>query len=182
MKRAVVFIDVQKDFIDGALGSEIARATISKIAAYAEECAKDSLCEIFATRDTHDADYLKTLEGQKLPVEHCVFGTAGWQLDSSLSQYAKPKNIINKPTFGSFHLADAVKAVVSASGDEFEQVELCGFCTDVCVVSNALILRAALPDVKIVVHAGLCAGTAPEAHAAALAVMKSCQIDVIEEE
>lgn len=192
MKTAVVFVDVQRDFVSGKLGSEVALKKLPEIAAFARKLAKqaasDPSLQLYATLDTHEATrysadgkptagYLASLEGKKLPVEHCVVGTDGWLLEPAFAEIAMDKAIlIEKPTFGSFKLLDAIAADFPDGPDE---IVLCGFCTDVCVVSNALLLRAKWPDAEIRVEAGLCAGTTSEKHSAALATMESCQIEIV---
>lgn len=168
MKRTLIVVDMQKDFIDGALGTKEAVAIVEnvkkKIAAYQEKGE-----EIIFTRDTHQADYLSTNEGKHLPVEHCIEGTDGWKIWEGLEV---PGAIcINKPTFGYLGWGDY----------SFEEVELVGLCTDICVVSNALIIKAMFPEIKVTVDAGCCAGVTPESHAAALTTMKMCQVEVIGE-
>ena len=166
MKRTLIVVDMQNDFIDGTLGTPEAQAIVPavkvKLQAY-----RDRGDEIIFTRDTHGEDYLSTPEGKKLPVVHCVQGTHGWELAPGLWQ--EGETVINKPTFG----------YTGWSEMSFEQVELVGLCTDICVVSNALILKALFPEAEISVDASCCAGVTPESHKAALLTMKMCQIDVI---
>ena len=168
MKKTLIVVDMQKDFIDGALGTKEAVAIVDnvkkKIAAYQEEGA-----EIIFTRDTHQADYLNTNEGKHLPVEHCIEGTDGWQLWEGLE--VPGAIIIDKPSFGYTKWADY----------KLEEVEMIGLCTDICVVSNALIIKALFPEIKVTVDASCCAGVTPESHAAALTTMKMCQVEVIGE-
>lgn len=170
--KILIVIDMQNDFIDGALGTpeavEIVPAVAEKIRQYREA---GNL--VVFTRDTHGEDYLDTQEGQNLPVIHCVEGTSGWEISPQLP--VENARIINKPSFGSLELADYV-----ASFEQIDSIELVGLCTDICVISNALILRAAFPDAKITVAAHCCAGVTEETHRAALAAMKCCQIDVDE--
>lgn len=166
MKKTLIVVDMQKDFIDGALGTKEAVAIIEnvkkKIAEY--EANGD---EIIFTRDTHQTDYMNTNEGKYLPVEHCIEGTDGWQLYEGME--AKNATYINKPTFGYLNWSDY----------KFEEVELIGLCTDICVVSNALIIKATFPEIKVSVDASCCAGVTPESHEAALTTMKMCQVEVI---
>lgn len=178
--KILVLIDVQKDFIDGALRNEDAIKTVPNIVKKAEEFNGDY---IFVTRDTHGEDYLGTPEGVSLPVVHCVKGTDGWNINSDLAKVLMNKDVreetpvlyFNKPTFGSFALAEAVRAIPG----ELE-IEICGFCTDICVVSNALLIKAAVYDrAKVKVLGDLCAGVTPASHEAALNTMRMCQIDVI---
>ena len=173
MKKAVVFIDVQKDFIDKALKNEQAIATTPKIVEFAKAC-KAKGCKLYATRDTHNEQYLSTLEGKKLPVEHCIEGEDGWMLDDRLMEVLDGAcTFINKPTFGSFDLAEVIK-----EDGPFDEIELCGFCTSICVLSNAIILRAKFPNTPITVMKDLCACVTPETHEAALKAMQMCQIDI----
>ncbi len=170
MRKILVVIDMQNDFIDGALGTKeaeaIVPAVISKIKEYD---AKD----IFATRDTHEPDYMETQEGANLPVPHCIIGTEGWEIKSSIAEALRDATVINKPTFGSTELACRIKEI---SEKEEIELELIGLCTDICVVSNALMLKAYMPEVKISVDEKCCAGVTPEKHQAALETMRSCQI------
>ena len=168
MKKTLIVIDMQNDFIDGALGTEEAQAIVPNVKKKIEEY-KARGDEIIFTRDTHNYNYLDTKEGKYLPVEHCIVGTDGWQIADGLEvdgcQY------INKPTFGWKHWYRNI----------FEDVEIVGLCTDICVVSNALVIKAIFPEINITVDASCCAGVTPEKHKAALEVMKSCQINVIGE-
>lgn len=190
MKKILVVVDMQNDFINGALGTaeaeEIVPAVIDKICNYPD---KEETLLLF-TKDTHDKNYMNTLEGQKLPVPHCIENTDGWCIHKQISSVAdhagflkfSSGKIINsriyKNTFGSEDLYELLKSY----RDTVEQVELVGLCTDICVLSNAIMARMALPDTKIIVDAGCCAGVTPESHKAALIAMKSCQIDVVGEE
>lgn len=174
MKNYLIVVDMQKDFVDGSLGTKEAQAIVGNVVKKIE--AHDG--PIYATLDTHSADYLQTAEGKKLPVEHCVKGTPGWQLNDAVAEALarKPHVLVEKPTFGSVALPRRIAE--DAAGEEFS-VELIGLCTDICVISNALLLKANFPEVPICVDASCCAGVTPEAHDAALTVMKSCQIDVL---
>ena len=172
MRRILVVIDMQNDFIDGALGTpeavEIVPNVRAKIRQYAPE-------DIFVTMDTHEADYLTTQEGQNLPVEHCIRGSKGWEIRGDLAVLLKGASIYEKSTFGSMKLAEDLRAI--ADKEDIE-LELAGLCTDICVVSNALLLKAAMPEVRISVDPACCAGVTPEKHEAALETMRSCQIHV----
>lgn len=174
MKKILVVIDMQNDFIDGALGTKEAVAivpkTAEKIRLYPSDC-------VIATRDTHQINYLQTSEGRHLPVEHCIEGTKGWELREELQKLLTGAVILNKPSFGSLELPETVKRLV---GNEEFELELIGLCTDICVVSNALLLKVAFPEVPIRVDAACCAGVTPDSHRAALQTMKMCQIEVIE--
>ena len=166
MKKTLIVVDMQNDFIDMALGTPEAVAILpavkAKIASYAT-----AGYEILYTRDTHEENYLDTPEGRKLPVKHCVRGTAGWQIADGL--YREGCRIIDKPNFGWPHWKE----------EALEDVELIGLCTDICVVSNALIIKASFPDAKVSVDPACCAGVTPETHDAALTTMKMCQIDIL---
>lgn len=174
MERYLIVIDMQKDFIDGSLGSDMAQAIVPAVAAKIGQYEPD---HIFATRDTHQKDYLNTLEGKKLPVVHCIQGTAGWEIAPEIQAAMPEARIIDKPTFGSEKLADEMEKLWKAAGGEME-IEILGLCTDICVVSNALLLRARLPQTVIRVDPACCAGVTKESHEAALLTMKMCQIDV----
>lgn len=170
MKKLLIVIDLQNDFIDGSLGTPEAEAIV--------EAVKDKIRsypdgDIFATMDTHGPDYLTTQEGRNLPVEHCIRGTEGWQIRPDIAELLTEATIFEKPTFGSIHMAEDVKKI-----EDLEEIELVGLCTDICVVSNALLLKANLPEVKICVDTNCCAGVTPEKHMAALETMRSCQIEV----
>ena len=169
MKKTLIVIDMQNDFIDGALGTKEAQAIVPNVKKKIEEY-KARGDEIIFTRDTHFSNYLETNEGKHLPVEHFIEGTHGWQIRDEL--FTEPMPIVDKPTFGNLHWK---------SFFDFEEVELVGLCTDICVVSNALILKAMYPEANITVDASCCAGVTPESHQAALTTMKMCQINVIGE-
>ena len=174
MKRFLVVVDMQKDFVDGALGTPEAVAIVPAVC----EKIRSFEGEIVVTYDTHGADYMSTAEGKKLPVVHCVENTAGWQLDGQVAAALAEKEYcaVKKPTFGSTDLPYLVR---SLAGAEDFSVTLIGLCTDICVVSNALLLKAHFPEVPIAVDAACCAGVTPESHAAALQTMSMCQIDVV---
>lgn len=173
MKRFLIVVDMQKDFVDGALGTKeaeaIVPAVVKKIAGFDGE--------IFATFDTHFENYMQTAEGKKLPVPHCIKGTDGWLLNDEVAAALGKKGFtaVEKNTFGSVDLPGLIEK--AANGEDFA-MEVIGLCTDICVVSNALLLKASFPEAPIAVDAACCAGVTPQAHEAALATMKSCQIDV----
>ncbi|MBR7081263.1 MAG: cysteine hydrolase [Oscillospiraceae bacterium] len=173
MKKFLVVVDMQKDFVDGALGTAEAVAIVPNVA----EKIREFDGKIFVTYDTHFEDYLDTAEGGKLPVEHCVKGTDGWRLNGDIERALRGKDYtqVEKLTFGSVDLPWLIED--AADGDDFE-IELVGLCTDICVVSNAILLKAAFPETPISVDASCCAGVTPEKHAAALSTMESCHIDV----
>ncbi|MBQ9121083.1 MAG: cysteine hydrolase [Clostridia bacterium] len=168
--RYLIVVDVQKDFVDGALGTPEAVAILprvkEKIAAY--RAAGD---RIIFTRDTHQSNYLDTTEGVHLPVVHCVEGTDGWQIYEGLAD--EDAYTVNKPTFG---YLDWTKHIETS--DDLS-IELVGLCTDICVVSNALILKATFPDAEIRVDSSACAGVTPATHEAALSTMRMCQIEIL---
>lgn len=174
MKHYLVVVDMQKDFVDGALGTAEAAAIVPNAA----EKIRAFDGRIFATFDTHFENYLDTAEGKKLPVTHCVLGTDGWELDKTIAEalYEKGFTPVKKLTFGSVDLPHLISA--DACGEEFT-VELIGLCTDICVASNALILKAHFPEMQIRVDPACCAGVTPAAHAAALSTLQSCQIDLV---
>ena len=173
MRSMLLVIDMQKDFIDGSLGTAEAVAIVDRVV---EEIKKYPPENVIATRDTHPENYLDTQEGRNLPVVHCVKGTPGWQLNEKIAAALGGAQIIDKPTFGSVALAEKLKAMAEK---EPLDVTLVGLCTDICVVSNALLVKAFLPETPVSVIADACAGVTPESHAAALQTMKMCQIRVI---
>ncbi len=168
MKKTLIVVDMQNDFIDGALGTDEAVAILDNVRAKIEDYRKSG-DEIIFTRDTHGENYLETSEGKKLPVEHCIKGTHGWEISEGLCEDGD--TIIDKPSFGWNGWRDY----------NFDEIEIVGLCTDICVVSNALILKALFPDVSITVDARCCAGVTPATHKAALDTMKMCQINVVGE-
>ena len=174
MKHFLVVVDMQKDFVDGSLGTREAVAIVPAVT----EKVRTFDGDIFVTYDTHFEDYLDTAEGKKLPVPHCIYGTPGWELTEALNELMEeiPHYKVQKYTFGSTTLPHLMTEV--ADGEEFS-VELIGLCTDICVVSNALILKAHFPEAEICVDATCCAGVTPELHEAALRTMQSCQIDIL---
>lgn len=176
MERYLVVIDMQKDFIDGALGSEMAQRIVPEVIRKIGEYKPGN---IYATRDTHFENYLDTLEGKKLPVTHCVKESEGWQIHPEVSAAMPEAKIFDKYTFGSEQLAQELYQR-SLAGEM--EIELVGLCTDICVVSNALLLRAKLPGTVIRVDPKCCAGVTEETHKAALQTMKMCQIDILTEE
>lgn len=174
MKKFLIAVDLQKDFVDGALGTKEA---VSIIPAAAKKI-KDFDGKIFVTYDTHFDDYMQTSEGKKLPVPHCIKGTDGWKLDKNIAEALDGKDYaaVEKNTFGSVKLPEMIKE--AANGEKFS-VELIGLCTDICVVSNALLIKASFPEAEIKVDSACCAGVTPQLHESALDTMKSCQIDIV---
>ncbi len=169
--RILCVIDMQNDFIDGALGTKEAVAILDAVKNKIKSYKANGDLVVF-TRDTHYENYMETREGKALPVPHCIEGTAGHQIHSSLA--FSDCEIIDKPTFGSLKLADAIRDV-----EELESIELVGLCTDICVISNALLLKANFPETRIIVDSSCCAGVTPESHENALNAMKMCQIEII---
>lgn len=176
--KILVVVDAQNDFITGLLGSEEAQFAVPAIAAKIDEYMKNTDLVVF-TQDTHYENYMETNEGEYLPVIHCLENTWGWQIDERLDMTAPH---IQKYTFGCYELPETLIRIAESRDSEIDQIELCGFCTDICVISNALILKSVFAPmgIDIVVDSHACAGVTPEKHNAALEVMKSCQIIVKE--
>lgn len=186
--KALIIVDMQNDFIDGALGTPEAQAIVSNVVNKMKS-HKNTNTIILFTKDTHKENYLDTPEGKKLPIPHCIEGTLGWSIVKPIASEFKSdgymtyssSTVINgrvlKSTFGSYDLLK----ILDSDEVEFDEIELCGVCTDICVISNAIMIKNYFPDVKVIVDASCCAGVTPEKHAAALEVMKSCQINVIGE-
>ncbi|MGN0477996.1 MAG: cysteine hydrolase family protein [Hominenteromicrobium sp.] len=171
--HVLVVVDMQRDFIDGALGTEEARAIVPKVAEKIRSF--DGL--VLATRDTHSTDYLETQEGRNLPVRHCIIGTPGWEIHPDIAALLT-ETPVDKPTFGSVELGMGLRDLNSSTG--IESVTLVGLCTDICVISNALLIKSFLPEVPVIVDAACCAGVTPESHRNALAAMRVCQIQILE--
>lgn len=171
MQEYLIVVDMQKDFIDGALGTAEAVAIVPRVA----EKIRTFPGKVLFTRDTHEEDYLSTQEGRLLPVPHCIRGTEGWQLDKALQPLCTAAPI-DKPVFGSVELGERLRK--AHQEEPISRITLIGLCTDICVISNAMICRAFLPEAEIVVDAACCAGVTPESHATALAAMKVCQVKV----
>ncbi|PAV39848.1 amidase [Megasphaera sp. ASD88] len=173
MNQAYVIIDMQNDFIDGALGTKEAQAVVPRIEAKIVASKKDTSVstDLIFTQDTHGENYLDTQEGQKLPVPHCIKDTKGGNICRQLLPYTLFATILEKPTFGSTDLI--------AETAEYDRIVLMGVCTDICVISNAMLLKAFYPEKEICVDASCCAGVTPESHARALEAMKMCQIDIL---
>ena len=166
MKKTLIVVDMQNDFIDMALGTEEAVAIVPKVKAKIAEYVQNGDAIIF-TRDTHTEDYLNTPEGKKLPVKHCIRGTKGWEIADGL--YVDGCKIIDKPNFGWPHW----------NREDLYCVEIIGLCTDICVISNAMLIKAAFPEAKVIIDSSCCAGVTPESHNNALAAMAAVQIEVI---
>ncbi len=171
MRKILVVVDMQNDFIDGALGTAEAVAIVPKVA----EKIKNFDGTVIYTRDTHEENYMETQEGKNLPVPHCIRGTEGWKIRTELQQVGAM--VQDKPTFGSRALAE--KLVEMNREEAIESITLIGLCTDICVISNAFVIKAFLPETPIVVDAACCAGVTPESHERALEAMKVCQIEVV---
>lgn len=172
MRKILVVVDMQNDFIDGSLGTKEAQAIVDNVVA---EIANYDPVNIFVTRDTHPENYLDTQEGKNLPVVHCVKNTKGWEINEKIAKALRNAEIIDKPTFGSKILAEKIAAI--AEKEDIE-VTLIGLCTDICVVSNALLIKAYVPEIPMRVIASCCAGVTPESHEAALKTMAMCQVKV----
>lgn len=174
MKKILIVVDMQKDFIDGSLGTKEAVAIVDNVVKKIESFDGD----IIVTYDTHSENYTETQEGKNLPVPHCIKGTDGWELNEKVQAALSKKayKAIEKPTFGSLELIEYIKA--NYDPDETE-IELIGLCTDICVVSNALLIKANFLETRVSVDSVCCAGVTPESHGAALTTMKMCQINVI---
>lgn len=172
MRKILVIIDMQNDFIDGSLGSEEAVAIVEVVREKILEYPKE---DVFATMDTHQENYLKSQEGKNLPILHCIENTKGWEIHPMIAPLIEPQNIFKKPSFGS---VDLVKKMVEIAAKEDIEIELAGLCTDICVVSNALLLKTFLPEVKIAVAENCCAGVTIKKHEAAIETLKSCQVNV----
>ena len=176
--KVLIVVDMQNDFIDGSLGTKEAQAIVPKVV----EKIKGFDGKIIYTRDTHEENYLETEEGKNLPVLHCIRGTSGWELHPEIAAM-NPEIIVNKSTFGSIDLAYKLKEYMVdqavLSENLIESVTLVGLCTDICVLSNAMLLKAFVPEIPITVDASCCAGVTPESHRNALEAMKMCQIKVV---
>ncbi len=169
--KSIVVVDMQNDFIDGSLGTKEAQKMLPRLKDKLKKVVEDGSAELIFTMDTHGKEYLNTQEGKKLPVKHCIKGTQGWEISPELGEFvAKAKAVVEKPTFGSMELIKHLKAA--------DEVELVGLCTDICVISNALLIKAAYPEMKVSVDAQCCAGVTPESHANALEAMKMCQVEI----
>lgn len=172
MRKLLIVIDMQKDFTYGALRNEDAIAVIQKV----KEKVEKFKGEVIFTLDTHGDDYMHTQEGRKLPVPHCIKGSEGHELVDELKPYAENRLVLEKETFGSVKLGEILKEMNAS--DPLEEITLIGVCTDICVISNAMIAKAALPEVTVKVDSACCAGVTPESHNIALEAMKACQIEI----
>ena len=172
MKQLLLVIDMQNDFIDGVLGSKEAMAVVPRV----KEKIENFCGKVLFTRDTHMENYMETQEGKKLPVPHCIKNTKGWEIHPELEALRK-EEAIDKLTFGSDALALRMKK--ENKEEKVDRITLIGVCTDICVISNAMLLKAFLPETEIVVDASCCAGVTPESHRTALASMRTCQVKIV---
>ncbi len=168
-KECLVVVDMQNDFVNGSLGTAEAQKIFERVKSRIAE-AKGKSWDVVFTRDTHDENYLETQEGRNLPVEHCRKGTAGWEIADGLRA---DERVFDKPTFGSTELGEYMR------DKNYERVELIGVCTDICVISNALLIKAFCPETEVCVRADCCAGVSPERHETALRAMSACQICIL---
>ena len=175
-QKYLIVVDMQNDFIDGALGTAEAQAITEEAAARIRICREEGY-RVIATLDTHETNYPDTAEGRKLPVVHCIRNTEGWKLNPKIQDAIGDGMTLEKPTFGSVRLPEILREETDPEGHL--RIELIGLCTDICVVSNALLLKANFPEAEIAVNARCCAGVTPETHQAALTTMQSCQIDIL---
>lgn len=171
MQKILVVVDMQNDFIDGALGTKEAVSIISTV----EEKIKKFEGRVIFTRDTHEENYMDTQEGRNLPIPHCIRGTKGWEITARLMALCKEEPI-DKVTFGSVDLGNILKE--ADSKEKIESITFIGLCTDICVISNVMIVKAFLPEVKIKVDASCCAGVTLESHRNALEAMRMCQVEI----
>ena len=176
MKNILIVVDMQNDFVSGALGSTEAAAIVSGVEDAVRKAAKAGHTIIF-TRDTHDESYLESQEGKNLPVPHCIRNTPGWEIIDELKPYSHNRLIIDKPGFGSRELGEVLAGM--NEGGKIESITLLGLCTDICVISNAMLIKAYLPEVPIRILADCCAGVSPASHENALNAMAVCQIEII---
>ncbi|MBQ7477264.1 MAG: cysteine hydrolase [Selenomonadaceae bacterium] len=168
MDKAIIVIDMQNDFVYGELGTNEAREMLPRLVTKLEKVVKEKSADLIFTQDTHKEDYLSTQEGKNLPVVHCIKKTDGWEIINDLQKFIPyAKAVIEKKTFGSTRLPSLIKP--------YEEVEFVGVCTDICIVSNALLVKAFYPELIVSVDASCCAGVTPESHAKALDTMKACQ-------
>jgi len=174
MKKILIVVDMQNDFITGSLGTKEAELIIDNVITKIKEYKPQ---HIYVTLDTHSVNYLQTSEGKNLPVEHCIRGTAGWELNERVKEALADAINIEKPTFGSYTLVDQIYSLYMR--EQELEIELIGLCTDICVITNALLLKTKMPEVLIKVDSSCCAGVTPESHEAALTVMRMCQVQVV---
>ena len=173
MKKILIVVDMQNDFVTGVLGTKEAKAIVPAV----DKLVREFDGDIIFTRDTHDENYRNTQEGRKLPVEHCIKDTEGWKIIPELRDIADQCQVFDKPTFGSVQLAEHITRI--AEKREVDAVYLCGVCTGICVISNAMLLKASVPEIPIRIVEKACACVTPESHETALAAMKTSQIEVV---
>ena len=174
MAKALIIIDMQNDFVHGVLGTQEARAMLPRLVKKLEDIVEEGAIDLIFTQDTHAENYLETQEGRNLPVRHCIKKTDGWQIVPELQKFtARAKAVIENKAFGSTRLPSLIKP--------YEVIEFAGVCTDICVVSNALLVKAFYPEQRVQIDAACCAGSSPEAHQKALDVMRNCQCKIINE-
>ena len=172
MAKALIVVDMQNDFVTGPLGTPEAREMLPRLVKKLEDIEAEGAVDVIFTQDTHSENYLDTQEGRNLPVVHCVKKTAGWEIVPELQKFTKrAKAVVEKKTFGSTRLPSLIKP--------YEVIEFAGVCTDICVVSNALLIKSFYPEQRVQVDASCCAGTTPEAHREALNVMRNCQCRIV---
>ncbi len=173
--NCLIVVDMQNDFVTGALGSQDAQKIVDNVVRRVSRAA-DSGEEILFTRDTHGTDYLDTQEGKRLPVSHCIRGTEGWEIIPELAPYTAGRRILDKPTFGSRQLGETLAAMDEQH--HLDKITFVGLCTDICVISNAMVTKAFLPETPLFVDAACCAGVTPESHENALKALEVCQVTV----
>lgn len=177
--KILIVIDMQNDFVTDALENKDAQAITAAMAKKVKEYRENGI-PVFFTRDTHGDDYMNTQEGRLLPVPHCIKNTEGWQIIDCLAEFADINNTLDKPTFGAVALPAWLEEKLGADAvAELKEIEFCGVCTDICVISNAMLLKAAYPEKKITIDSRLCAGVTPESHKTALDAMRACQMYII---
>lgn len=173
--NCLIVVDMQNDFVSGALGSEKAKGIVSNVEKRVAQAVREGEKVLF-TRDTHGENYLETQEGGKLPIPHCIAGTQGWEIIPELQAYAKECPVVDKPTFGSRKLGELLAELNRI--ERLERITFVGLCTDICVISNAMVAKAFLPETPLVVEAACCAGVTPESHENALKALEMCQVQV----
>jgi len=173
--KLLIVVDMQNDFIDGVLGTKEAQEIIPNVNEEIKRCREEGYTIVF-TRDTHFEDYLDTQEGKNLPVEHCIKYTHGWQISDKIDSNIRRDYVVDKNRFG---YSDWYNFIGYKRVNDLEEIELIGLCTDICVISNAMILKSEFPETIVKVNSSCCAGVTPERHQIALEAMKACQIEII---
>lgn len=179
VNKILVVIDMQEDFVNGALGTDEAKAIVPKIKSKIRDY-NTNINLVWATQDSHQKNYLATQEGQHLPIQHCIRDTDGWRIIPELGKEYIDE-VFYKNSFGSTDMILSIERELESTISAATEIEFVGVCTDICVVSNALLVKTMFPEMKITVDASCCAGVTPQKHKAALEVMKSCHIDIINE-